>query len=85
MGGPDSNGCVAVVRLIGKLCLAGSEDGILRKSTQSLFELVRIGGFRGTGGAGFRLISEFKSEGDGKDGGVLIIFPCCNARFCALS
>lgn len=85
VGRPDSDGCVTVLHLIGMLCLAGSEDGILPKSTQSLFELARIGGFRGTGGAGFRLISEFKSEGGGKDVGGLVVFPCCKARVCALS
>lgn len=60
------------------------EDEIRPISTKSLFELVRMGGFRGMGGAGFRVTQESGREGGGR-GGALNVSPGSNVEFGALS
>jgi hypothetical protein len=83
VGRPDSNGFISPVRLIGTLCLAGTEDGIMFKSADSPFEPVKTGGLGGMGGAGFRVIPEPR-RGRGDEVKSLLVWPCSEAKFCAL-
>lgn len=75
---------VMLVCLIGTLCLAETGDEIRPESTKSLIELARMGGFRGMGGAGFRISPEPGTEIGGK-GGELNVSPSPKAELCALS
>ena len=84
VGRSDSDGRVTLVNLIGTLCLAEIEDEIRPKSSTSLFKPVRMGGFRGMGGAGFRVAPELGSERGGK-GDTLDDSPSSKAEFCGLS
>lgn len=63
VGRSGSDVRVVLVHLIGMLCLAGTGDEIRPESTKSLFELARMGGLRGMGGAGFRITPEPESGG----------------------
>ncbi len=83
VGRPDSNAFISPVRLTGTLCLAGTEDGIMFMSADSSFEPVRTGGLGGIGGAGFRVIPEL-SRGRGDRVRSLVVWPCSEAKFCAL-
>ena len=75
---------VMLVPLIGTLCLAETGDEIRPESTKSFFELARMGGFRGMGGAGFRITPEPGIEVGGK-GGEINVSPSPKADFRALS
>lgn len=83
VGLPGSDLWVMLVNLIGMFCLAETDDEIRPKPTKSLFEPARVGGFRGTGGAGFRIPPEPESEDVG-NGGALNVSPSPKAWFCAL-